>query len=245
MRSDYRFGSTRDNALTEGASLALQTLLFPFAYVPSRHETKRARELHTVVFVHGLAANRASVFPLQTYLYARGFKRQYSYSYSTTGSIEQCAMELKERMDRDIKGGRIDIVAHSLGGLVSRFYLQALGGDRRVSRLVTLGTPHRGTHATAYMPTPLVRQMSPESSFIRHLNALPDPDCLVTSIGVQGDAIVLPPSASQAPFGNYHHFDGLGHTAMMLSPSVLRRVQSGLGPNVETSPAARGRLLTS
>ncbi|MCO4746266.1 MAG: alpha/beta fold hydrolase [Proteobacteria bacterium] len=233
MRSDYKFKATRNNALAEGASLALQTLLFPFAYLPSRHETARDRELHTLVFVHGLAANRASVYPLQAYLYAQGYTRQYSYSYATVGSIEKLALDLKRRLDRDIKGGRIDIIGHSLGGLVSRFYLQALGGDRRVSRFVTLGTPHQGTHATAYLPTPLVRQMSPGSPFIRYLESLPDPNCLCTSIGVEGDAIVLPPQASQAPFGNYHHFDGLGHTAMLLSPQVLRRVQGALGPNLE------------
>lgn len=234
MRSDYSFQSIRNNTLAEAGSLALQTLLFPFAYLPNRHETKQAKELHTVVFVHGLAANRASVYPLQTYLYAQGHRRQYSFSYATTGSIEKLALDLKRRIDHEIKGGRIDIVAHSLGGLVSRFYLQALGGDRRVSRLVTLGTPHRGTHATAYLPTPLVRQMTPGSPLLTYLDSLPEPDCLTTSIGVEGDAIVLPPSASQAPFGQYHQFEGLGHTAMMLSPAVLRSVHNAVGPNLET-----------
>lgn len=233
MRSDYSFRQTRDNALLEAASLGVQSLLFPFAFVPSRHVPTRRADLHTVVFVHGLAANRASLYPLQAWLFARGHRRQYSFSYRTSGSIERCALELKRRLDRDVRGGRIDIVAHSMGGLVARTYLQALGGDRRVSRLVTLATPHAGTHATAYLPTPLVRQMSPGSPFLAHLDALPAPRCAVTSIGCEGDAIVLPPRASRAPFGDYHHVDGLGHTALLLSPAVLRRVSAALGPCVE------------
>lgn len=40
---------------------------------------------------------------------------------------------------------KVDIVAHSMGGLVARIYLQELGGDRRVDRIVMMGTPHRGS----------------------------------------------------------------------------------------------------
>ncbi|TNE86971.1 MAG: hypothetical protein EP330_20395 [Deltaproteobacteria bacterium] len=239
MRSDFSFRQTRTNAALEAASLGVQTLLFPFAYVPSRHEPVRRRDLHTVVFVHGLAANRASVYPLQAWMHARGHRRQYSFSYLTTGSIERCALELKRRLDRDVRGGRIDIVAHSLGGLVSRYYLQALGGDRRVDRLVTLGTPHGGSHATTYLPTPLVRQMTPGSSFLRHLDELPPPRCEVTTIGVGGDALVLPAEHCAAPFGTHHHIDGLGHTAMLLSPTVLRKVSTAIGPCIEGRPFPR------
>lgn len=40
---------------------------------------------------------------------------------------------------------RVDIIAHSLGGLDARYALAHLGLDRRVRSLVTIGTPHRGT----------------------------------------------------------------------------------------------------
>lgn len=234
MRSDFDACQTGSNFAVETLSMALQTLLFPFAYMPAGHVPVRDRRLHTVVFVHGLGANRASLYPVQTYLYARGHRRQYSASYRTAGSIEKLALDLKRRIDANVRGGRIDIVAHSLGGLVSRYYLQALGGDRRVDRFVTLGTPHQGTHATTYLPTPLVRQMTPGSPFLQHLDALPPPRCQVMSLGVDGDAIILPPTACRAPFGTYHHLPGLGHTAMLCSPRVLRRVFHALGPSIES-----------
>ena len=230
MRSDFLFSETGKNALMETGSLALQTLIYGFGFVPHRHQTVRSRELHTVVFVHGLAANRASLFPVQAYLRARGFKRQHSVSYTTVGSIEAMAVQLKQRIDEQVKGGRIDLVCHSLGGLVARTYLQMLGGDRRVSRVVTLGTPHLGTHATAYLPTPMVRQMTPDSPFLTYLNSLPAPEVEFTSLGANADAIVLPTRNARAPFGDYEGFDSLGHTSMLLSPSVLRRVGLALGP---------------
>lgn len=39
---------------------------------------------------------------------------------------------------------RVIVVAHSMGGLIARFWLGPLGGARYCDVLVTLGTPHRG-----------------------------------------------------------------------------------------------------
>ena len=233
-RIDFAFSETGKHALLEAGSLALQSLIFGFGYVPHQHKTVRDPNLHTVVFVHGLAATRASLFPVQAYLRAQGYTRQHSMNYQTSGSIESLALALKKRIDGEIKGGRIDLVCHSLGGLVARSYLQQLGGDRRISRVVTLATPHGGTHATAYLPTPMVRQMTPGSSFLRHLDSLPAPDVAFTSIGAAADAIVLPVENARAPFGEYAQYDTVGHTGLLLSPAVLRRVHSALGPCEES-----------
>ena len=45
---------------------------------------------------------------------------------------------------------QIDVVGHSLGGLIARYYVQRLGGDTRVRTLVTLGTPHSGTRVAPW-----------------------------------------------------------------------------------------------
>jgi len=39
----------------------------------------------------------------------------------------------------------VTIVAHSMGGLIARYYVDCLGGDRRVGRVIYLGGPHAGT----------------------------------------------------------------------------------------------------
>lgn len=43
------------------------------------------------------------------------------------------------------KDARLVLVAHSMGGLVSRYFLECLGGWQDTRWLVTLGTPHRGS----------------------------------------------------------------------------------------------------
>lgn len=40
---------------------------------------------------------------------------------------------------------KVDIVAHSMGGLVARSYIQSVNYDGDVDQLIFLGTPHRGT----------------------------------------------------------------------------------------------------
>lgn len=39
----------------------------------------------------------------------------------------------------------IDIVAHSMGGLVARYYIENIGKDENIRKLITIGTPHWGT----------------------------------------------------------------------------------------------------
>jgi len=89
---------------------------------------------------------------------------------------------------------RVDVVAHSMGGLIARAYIEAddflsvLGeedfpdhglsyrGDIRM--LVMLATPHRGISYATFGDWlgPAVRQMSPESAFLRLLNGKDSPD---------------------------------------------------------------------
>jgi hypothetical protein len=49
------------------------------------------------------------------------------------------------RQIRDIPAERVNIVAHSMGGLDARYAISVLGLGDRVASLTTIGTPHHGT----------------------------------------------------------------------------------------------------
>lgn len=228
MRSDFDAKKLGRGVAREALSYAAQTLLFGFGYLRSRHEPKRAADIHTIVFVHGLGANRASFFPLQAYLRLAGHSRQLSFNYGGGGSIEAMAIDLKDRLKREVRGGSIDIIAHSMGGLVARYYVQVLGGDRRVSRLITLATPHHGTHPSVYIPSALMWQFRPNGVFIEHLNAQPPPRVQCVSFAAGEDHLVLPPESGLAPFGETRMFDGLGHISMLFAPQVFSAIRGVL-----------------
>jgi pimeloyl-ACP methyl ester carboxylesterase len=232
--------AARAALVQEAISWAAHGILYGFGYIPSRHRPERARDIRTLVFVHGLGANRASFFPMQGFLRLLGHQRQYSFNYPTRGSIEAMALHLARRLARDVRGGRIDLVCHSLGGLVARYYLQELGGDRRVDRLITLGTPHHGTLAAVYLPTAVVSQLWPESAFLRRLNRLPAPRGVrAVSFAAGRDILILPRESALAPFGATGTFPELGHLDMLLSPRVFVAVHAALAEPSEGRAAAR------
>ncbi len=230
MRSDHDSQAVRSSIRREALSLLTHGALLPFGYRSPRPRPERKREQRTLVFVHGLAGNRSAFFPLQAYLRWRGHPRQLGFNYRSTGSIEQHALRLKRAIDASVGGGRIDIIAHSLGGLVARGYLQLLGGARRVDQLITLGTPHHGTHAANFIPSTLVRQLLPGSSFLEHLNAEPPPEALaVTSIVAGRDLLVQPVVSAECGFGTSVVFDDLGHVELLYRPEVFASIAAQLG----------------
>jgi pimeloyl-ACP methyl ester carboxylesterase len=76
--------------------------------------------------------------------------------------------------------GPLAIIGHSKGGLIGRYYIKRLGGERRCRALITLGAPHNGT-PMAYAGIPIgmlarsLWQMTPMSPFIRRLKEGPWP----------------------------------------------------------------------
>ena len=62
------------------------------------------------------------------------------------------------------------MVAFSMGGLVSRHYLQNLGGAGRCRGFHSIATPHNGTYTAYLYPGIGTKQMRPDSSFLTALN---------------------------------------------------------------------------
>lgn len=133
-----------------------------------------------ILLVHGLLDNRSVFTVFRRALRKRGFGVVHAVNYSAfTQDVRTAAAELHthvERLRMHTGADRIHIVGHSLGGLIARYYVQRLGGDRVVDTVVTLGTPHGGTLAAYLLPTPLARQLTPGSGLLAEL-AAPAPRC--------------------------------------------------------------------
>jgi triacylglycerol esterase/lipase EstA (alpha/beta hydrolase family) len=105
-------------------------------------------------------------------------------SFNTRG-IDESAEKVRDKVERlyaRYDMGPLAIIGHSKGGLIGRYYVKRLGGDKRVQTLITLGTPHNGS-STAYLGVafmgaiaPSVWQMTPMSPFIRRLKIGSFPD---------------------------------------------------------------------
>ena len=99
-----------------------------------------------VVFVHGLGGAASNFLALRTFLGRQGIRNFASLSYGPRVDYQRVAPRLGrliETVCRDARTPAVDVVGHSLGGLVAR-YLVELGNESRVRRLVTLGAPYYG-----------------------------------------------------------------------------------------------------
>ena len=96
---------------------------------------------------------------------------------------------------------RVDVVAHSMGGLAVRYYLRFLGGDEEVRRAVFLGTPHRGTVLAFLAWGDGAQEMLPGSEFLEALNdgrAVPE-NVQALALRTPLDLHILPSSSAILP----------------------------------------------
>jgi triacylglycerol lipase len=209
-------------------AFAAASLLYPFGLKRSARRTPRRAEQRTIVLVHGYLANRGPLLPLAGYLRARGHKQILAYEYRGAAGIEQAAIGLRDFLRARVRGGRIDLVCHSLGGLVARVYLQQLGGARRVDRCITLGTPHRGTYNAYWVTSRVGRELRPDSALLARLEASRATAAGVhfASIVAGSDNIVIPRVFASNDL--VVHVPGLGHMGLLFSPTAFRAVAERL-----------------
>jgi triacylglycerol esterase/lipase EstA (alpha/beta hydrolase family) len=219
-------------ALVELASVVVLMILWPLWWVLGASyqlaEQGEGKKRNPVILLHGLFMNRSQWLWLGRHLIRRGVGNLYGTSYFSPQSVATSARHLQkfvaEVMARE-NASQVDIVAHSLGGLVARYYIEKLGGSEHVARLVTIGSPHKGTRLgrLGLWLLPVARELSAESELLAGLRPL---DAVkYTSIWSRSDAVVVPAdSSSVAPAGTDCVFDDMGHLTMLLSSRVADRI---------------------
>lgn len=75
--------------------------------------------------------------------YERG-KNFLEFSYDWRQDVRRSARKLAEMIDAWPVTPPLTLIAHSLGTLVSRYYVEHFGGKDKVNRLILLGGPHQG-----------------------------------------------------------------------------------------------------
>ena len=97
-----------------------------------------------VVLVHGFLASAGVFRPLRARLERETGARIATFTHAPGVGIRGIAKRLGDLVDRIPAGVRITVVGHSLGGVVTRWYVQEMGGHERVVRTVSLGSPFCG-----------------------------------------------------------------------------------------------------
>ncbi|PSN67042.1 alpha/beta-hydrolase [Corynespora cassiicola Philippines] len=130
-----------------------------YAVVRDHYETPK----HAIILAHGLLGFdelKIGGRYLPGIEYWRGITDALSHkgvevivaAVPPSGSIEARAQKLAESISAKAKGKDVNIIAHSMGGLDSRYMISQLKpNDFNVLSLTTIATPHRGSAFADYM----------------------------------------------------------------------------------------------
>jgi triacylglycerol esterase/lipase EstA (alpha/beta hydrolase family) len=104
-----------------------------------------------ILMIHGFLGTRGSMYLLERRLVEDGFV-VVSFNLGTLNvrDIRRSAFLIHRKIERILAqtpSQRIDIIGHSMGGLIGLYYVKKLGGHARVRKLIMMGTPIRGTWA--------------------------------------------------------------------------------------------------
>jgi pimeloyl-ACP methyl ester carboxylesterase len=203
-----------------------------------------------VLLIHGYFATRGSLHLLESRLTMRGLiVMSYPLGPLNVGDIRDSAGLIARKVESIVAQtgiARVDIVGHSMGGLVGLDYLKRLGGRHRVRRLVMLGTPTHGTWSAllGLVTAPLglaSLQLLPGSPFLRELAERPlPPGAEVVSIGAIRDW--LAPLSTTVLDGVRHIALPTGHSGLLVDAEVADVVAEILREPDSASPVDAPRV---
>ncbi|MGL6070698.1 esterase/lipase family protein [Craterilacuibacter sp.] len=191
------------------------TLLLPFERLWMRPDRLRpAREV--ILLVHGYGCSRGVWWKLRTELEAAGHVVATISLTPPLAGIDTLQAQLATRIAEvcQATGARqLQLVAHSMGGLVSRAYLKR-HGTGRIAQLITLATPHRGSQLAHLGLGQNARQMQPQSAWLMALGE-DGPDVPLISVRTSHDNFVTPQDNQQLAGARDIALIGTGHLALL------------------------------
>lgn len=202
-----------------------QLPLLSYSLLVSRREKidpQKPDGYRPLIFVHGLGGNRGNFLLMSWYLHLMGRKRSYKIHFEPGQTVDDMARALTQFIE-DVKKvtgeEKVDIIAHSLGGLVARLAMNEFDADKSISTLVTLGTPHMGTYPARYANTSITRDLRPESDLIMRVNEKPWPeDVNGITFFSRNDLFVLPADSAKVEGTKQIDMTPFTHYSYLLDP---------------------------
>ncbi len=202
--------------------------LAPRARRPQHARTDRR---NPIIFVHGLGGHPTNFAAMQRYVAFAGGPATHSFDLRAATSLPEMADDLAEliaELSAATPSDKVDVVTHSMGGIIARLALDDVTIRRRVGTLVTLATPHRGTYLARLAATPRTLDLRPHSDICARLDRQDfwsDADApRLVALWSRSDATILPPESAAWSAATCYHMDDFTHLSYLLSPASWRRV---------------------
>ena len=197
-----------------------------------------------IVLVHGLWDD-PSIFDRLRNLFPSGHLEVFTPHLQHFGgyiSLKQLALDLDSLiLQRFGNDSEIDLLGFSMGGIVSRIWLQEMGGALRTNKFLSVGAPHCGTFTAQLFPfwlLPGIAEMKRGSYLIQKLkndiSTLKFVRC--SSFYCRWDLMVFPGWDAVLPIGKHYSVPVLTHKALISHPISLNILTSEIFNNQLSSP---------
>lgn len=199
----------------------------------SCHPQPAKPKVERVVMVHGIFEDGQAFSSLKRRLEYHGIECYVPklIPADARGGLENLAKGLQRDIDNEFGDEEpFAIIAFSMGGLVSRYYLQELGGADRCETFMTISTPHHGTKVAHVYPTMGAHQMRPGSEFLQKLQASENTlkDIPIVSYRTPMDLIIIPTESSVWDRAENRSYNVALHPLMLHTKVVLDDIEKRL-----------------
>ena len=174
-----------------------------------------------ILLVHGYGCSRGVWWLLRRRLEAAGHSVasiSLTPPYTAMGKLEPQLHARIEALCAETGSPQVQLVGHSMGGLICRSYL-ARHGNQRVSRLITLATPHHGTELARIGFGRNAREMEPDSLWLKDMAG---EKLTVPTISLRNayDNYVMPQDTQRLTDARDIELPPVGHLAMLYDRQV-------------------------
>ncbi|MGB7441713.1 MAG: alpha/beta fold hydrolase [Coleofasciculaceae cyanobacterium] len=199
------------------------------------------KDRNPVLLIHGYSDTTDVFGKMSDYLTNLGWSVHSFNLIPNRGelTLEQLAAQVADYVDRNFDYGQpLDLIGFSMGGIVSRYYIQRLGGIERVQRFICISAPNKGTlvvYPLFWLPG--CQQMRPNSKFLQDLNR----DCTVlerlnfTFMWTPFDLMIIPANSSVLPVGKEVKLPVSLHSWMLIDNRSLRAITTALSEPYHTA----------
>jgi triacylglycerol lipase len=191
------------------------------------------QQRNPVLLIHGIDDTGAVFHKMAGYLRLEGWSVHSLDLLPNNGDVglDELAKQLVDYVAATFAPEQcLDLVGFSMGGIVSRYYIQRLGGINRVQRFITISSPHHGTVVAYGSQRHGCVQMRPNSIFLKDLNS----DAVIlgqldfTSIWTPYDLMIVPANSSQMSVGREVILRVALHSWMLIDSKSLVAVKAAL-----------------
>jgi triacylglycerol lipase len=186
--------------------------------------------MNPILLVHGFTDTSKVFQTMSAYLTNLGYQVNTIDLIPSDGTADlgELAQQLKNYIDSSLaEVSKINLLGFSMGGIITRYYLQRLGGIDKVDKYINISAPNRGTILSYSLPFKGILQMRPQSQLLQDLNR--DVHSQLTHIKTlimwtPFDLMIIPANSSQLGIGQEIALPILAHKWMLSDRRVLRAI---------------------